>query len=442
MITAFKNHLNTQFKELTTSPFLLACSGGVDSVVLAHLCSQCGLTFALAHCNFNLRGAASTADAQFVANLALELGVPVFQTSFDTNAYIKKHKVSIQMGARTLRYNWFDKLIKTHNYQYLLTAHQREDALETMIINLSRGTGIEGLLGIPEKRDYIRRPLICFAKTALLAFANENHIQWREDSSNDSTDYLRNKIRHEVLPLMADLHPTALENMIQTQSHLKERSQLASLYLQQLKKEFFITIGIEVHITIDQLCATPHVLAVMYGLFSPYGFNDANAVLDLCQRENGKKLLSSSHLLLKDRSKLILTPLLTPSEASCIAEESVSIYPGELGIKNPIQLSISQTKEVSSKAHHEFILVDEDTITYPLKLRHPREGDLFYPNGMKGKKKVSKFLRDEKINVISKASIWLLTDAKDQIIWVVGYRADRRFASKLNTDKSLCFRIL
>ena len=309
MITAFKNHLNTQFKELTTSPFLLACSGGVDSVVLAHLCSQCGLTFALAHCNFNLRGAASTADAQFVANLALELGVPVFQTSFDTNAYIKKHKVSIQMGARTLRYNWFDKLIKTHNYQYLLTAHQREDALETMIINLSRGTGIEGLLGIPEKRDYIRRPLICFAKAALLAFANENHIQWREDSSNDSADYLRNKIRHEVLPLMADLHPTALENMIQTQSHLKERSQLASLYLEQLKKEFFITIGIEVHITIDQLCATPHVLAVMYVLFSPYGFNDANAVLDLCQRENGKKLLSSSHLLLKDRSKLILTPL-------------------------------------------------------------------------------------------------------------------------------------
>ncbi|HAQ54505.1 MAG TPA: tRNA lysidine(34) synthetase TilS, partial [Flavobacteriaceae bacterium] len=239
MITAFKNHLNTQFKELTTSPFLLACSGGVDSVVLAHLCSQCGLTFALAHCNFNLRGAASTADAQFVANLALELGVPVFQTSFDTNAYIKKHKVSIQMGARTLRYNWFDQLIKTHNYQYLLTAHQREDALETMIINLSRGTGIEGLLGIPEKRDYIRRPLICFAKAALLTFANENHIQWREDSSNDSTDYLRNKIRHEVLPLMADLHPTALENMIQTQSHLKERSQLASLYLEQLKKEFF-----------------------------------------------------------------------------------------------------------------------------------------------------------------------------------------------------------
>lgn len=152
--------------------------------------------------------------------------------------------------------------------------------------------------------------------------------------------------------------------------------------------------------------------------------------------------MSSSHLLLKDRSTLILTPLLTPSEASCIAEESVSIYPGELGIKNPIQLSISQTKEVSSKAHHEFILVDEDTITYPLKLRHPREGDLFYPNGMKGKKKVSKFLRDEKINVISKASIWLLTDAKDQIIWVVGHRADRRFASKLNTDKSLCFRIL
>ena len=442
MITAFKNHLNTQFKELTTSPFLLACSGGIDSVVLAHLCSQCGLTFALSHCNFNLRGAASAADAQFVSNLALELGVPVFQTSFDTNAYIKTHKVSIQMGARTLRYDWFDQLIKTYEYQYILTAHHREDAIETMFINLSRGTGIEGLLGIPQKRDYIRRPLISFAKSDLLAFANDNQILWREDSSNASTAYLRNKIRHEVLPLMADLHPTALENMMQTQLHLKESSQLASLYLKQLKKEFCHTIDNEIHITIDLLCATPHVLAVIYGLFSSYGFNDANAVLDLCQRENGKKLVSSSHLLLKDRSTLILTPLLTPSEASCIAEESVSIYPGELGIKDPIQLSISKTKEVSNTPHKKLIFVDEDTIAYPLQLRHPRVGDLFFPNGMKGKKRVSKFLRDEKLNVISKASIWLLTDAKDQIIWVVGYRADRRFASKLNTDKSLCFKIL
>lgn len=125
MITAFKNHLNTQFKELTTSPFLLACSGGVDSVVLAHLCAQCGLSFALAHCNFNLRGVASAADAKFVTDLGLELDVPVFQTSFDTNAYIKIHKVSTQMGARTLRYDWFDQLIKTHEYQFVLTTHLR-----------------------------------------------------------------------------------------------------------------------------------------------------------------------------------------------------------------------------------------------------------------------------------------------------------------------------
>ena len=237
---------------------------------------------------------------------------------------------------------------------------------------------------------------------------------------------------------MADLHPTALENMMQTQLHLKESSQLASLYLKQLKKEFCHTIDNEIHITIDLLCATPHVLAVIYGLFSSYGFNDANALLDLCQRENGKKLISSSHLLLKDRSTLILTPI----EASHIVAESVSIFPGETDIEYPIQLSISKTKEVSNTPHKKLIFVDEDTIAYPLQLRHPRVGDLFFPNGMKGKKRVSKFLRDEKLNVISKASIWLLTDAKDQIIWVVGYRADRRFASKLNTDKSLCFKIL
>ncbi len=438
MITAFKNHLNTQFKELTTSPFLLACSGGVDSVVLAHLCAQCGLSFALAHCNFNLRGVASAADAKFVTDLGLELDVPVFQTSFDTNAYIKIHKVSTQMGARTLRYDWFDQLIKTHEYQFVLTAHHREDALETMFINLSRGTGIDGLLGIPEKRGYIRRPLLFFAKSTIVDFAKNNQISWREDSTNASTAYLRNKIRHEVLPLMADLHPTALENMVQTQLHLKETSKLASLYLEQLKKDLWSKEDNEIHITIDLLIATPSVLSVIYGLFSSYGFNDATAVLELCERENGKKLLSPSHLLLKDRSTLILTPI----DASQIAEESVYIYPGESVIEYPIQLSISKVTEVSPEAYQKFIVVDEDTLAYPLQLRHPKEGDVFYPNGMKGKKRVSKFLRDEKINVISKASIWVLTDAKDQIIWVVGYRADRRFASKLNTDKSLYFNIL
>jgi tRNA(Ile)-lysidine synthase len=173
-------------------------------------------------------------------------------------------------------------------------------------------------------------------------------------------------------------------------------------------------------------------------LFSPYGFNDATAVLELCQRENGKKLLSVSHILLKDRSVLILTPI----EASKIAEESVLIFPGESGITYPVQLSISKSTVISPAAHHEFIHVDEDTLRYPLQLRHPKEGDVFYPNGMKGKKRVSKFLRDQKINVISKNSIWLLTDAKDQIIWVVGHRADRRFVSKLNADKSLCIKIL
>jgi len=210
------------------------------------------------------------------------------------------------------------------------------------------------------------------------------------------------------------------------------------LYLEQLKKDLWSVEDNEIHITIDLLIDTPSVLSVIYGLFSPYGFNDATAVLELCQRENGKKLLSPSHLLLKDRRTLILTPL----ESSFIAKESVHIFPGESVIEYPIQLSISKIKEVSPADHHKFIIVDEDTLAYPLQLRHPKEGDVFYPNGMIGKKRVSKFLRDQKINVISKTSIWLLTDAKDQIIWVVGYRADRRFASKLNADKSLCIKIL
>ncbi|MGB3149186.1 MAG: tRNA lysidine(34) synthetase TilS, partial [Maribacter sp.] len=213
----FKQHINSEFPELLRSKFLLACSGGLDSVVLTHLCYESQMNFALAHCNFGLRGADSNADELFVLKLGKELERQVFVTHFDTLGYMNQHKVSVQMAARDLRYAWFNTILQENNLSTLVTAHHADDDLETFLINLSRGTGINGLSGIPAKTATLRRPLLAFSREQLLAYANLNHLQWREDKSNKDPKYLRNKIRSEIIPTLKELHPTFLENFKNTQ---------------------------------------------------------------------------------------------------------------------------------------------------------------------------------------------------------------------------------
>lgn len=438
MKKAFQTHLQTRFSELQNRPFLLACSGGVDSVVLAHLCSEIGLKFALAHCNFKLRGAASSADARFVLALGKQLNTPVFTTSFNTKEYIAQYKVSVQMAARQLRYRWFNALLKDTPYHYLVTAHHRDDTLETMIINLSRGTGIEGLLGIPEKKGAIRRPLLPFNRATILTFAKENNIVWREDASNQDLNYVRNKIRHKILPLLQDLHPNALENMSQTQSYLSQTHALSQWYLINIKKELWQETAGIITISIAPLLAKPALLATLYGLFAPYGFTRAQSILNLCKGETAKKLLSPTYILLKDRAKLKLYQR-NNSQNINTQKPTYIITKADKELTSPFFLTITSGNFTSNVLTAQMFLADAALLNYPLCLRHIKNGDVFYPTGMKGKKKLSKFLRDEKINVISRASIWLLTDAQDRIIWVVGLRADRRFVAHEKTIKCICF---
>jgi tRNA(Ile)-lysidine synthase len=435
---AFKNHIKSRFPELSEQAFVLACSGGIDSVVMAHLCAKMGLVFALAHCNFNLRGSASQADADFVHKLGAQLSVPVFVNAFNTEGYVEKHKISIQMAARQLRYDWFEELISNTNYTYLVTAHHRDDTLETMLINLTRGTGIEGLLGIPDKRDYIRRPLLPFSRLDIAEYAKKNQILWREDSSNADTKYLRNKIRHSLIPILESLHPTALENIIQTQHHLSQTAALSELYITGLKMSLCKETEKGIQIDINSLLSAPALIASLYALFSPYGFVDSKAVLDLCHGETAKKLVSDTHLLYKDRNILFLYTI-SQSQAT---EASFTIYDKTKSISIPFGLEILDIFEKGSLNGKSVIAVDASLLKFPLVIRHKKDGDFFFPLGMNGKKKLSKFLRDEKINVISKAEIWVLTDAQDAIIWVVGLRADSRFQTGLKTKKSICFKVL
>jgi len=272
VLAAFQQHIDKHFPELKQKAFLIACSGGMDSVVLVHLAAQSKLQFAIAHCNFKLRGATSDADAVFVAKLAKELNSEFHITSFDTANYVNKNKVSIQMAARDLRYAWFTQLQEEYGYGAVLTAHHANDALETFIINLSRGTGIAGLTGIPEKRADILRPLLPFSSEQILAYAQNNALKWREDESNSELKYLRNKVRHQIVPVLEELHPTFLNNFLQTQSHLQHTKALAVQQLARTKEALFYYHKTHIEIKVSDLLALNPLQAHLYGLFQEYGF--------------------------------------------------------------------------------------------------------------------------------------------------------------------------
>ncbi|MEC8832613.1 MAG: tRNA lysidine(34) synthetase TilS, partial [Bacteroidota bacterium] len=292
MLANFKEHITSTMPFLMGKRLLLACSGGVDSVVLAHLCANIELNFAMAHCNFNLRGEESDGDETFVLDLASKLDVEVYVGRFETEAFAKEQGLSVQMAARELRYQWFDELLETKGYDYVLTAHHADDSLETFLINLSRGTGIDGLSGIPEVNGKVIRPLLPFSQNEVLEYANSEGVDWREDSSNASTKYLRNKIRHEIVPSLKELHPAFLQNFLNTQKHLEQTNDLASLYLNELRSKLFREWEGEIKISIAELKKLHPLDAHLYGLLKDFGFTEWEDVKNLLTATSGKKVMS------------------------------------------------------------------------------------------------------------------------------------------------------
>jgi len=226
MLQKFDQHITMNFPFLKESKLLLAISGGLDSVVLMHLCNQLKLSVSLAHCNFKLRNEESDLDEEFVIKLSQILNNQIFTIHFDTENYAQEHKTSIQIAARNLRYQWFQELVSTHHFDYILTAHHADDNLETFLINLTRGSGLEGFTGIPEKNGNIIRPLLPFSRAEILEYAKENQLKWREDASNASTKYVRNKIRHQIVPILKEINPNLLDSFSKTLTHLQESQQM------------------------------------------------------------------------------------------------------------------------------------------------------------------------------------------------------------------------
>ena len=430
MLQKFQNHLLHNFQFLRGKKVLLATSGGKDSMVMVHLLQHLDYEIGIAHCNFELRGIESFDDQYFVKQYAVANNIPVFITQFDTKAFSEDYKISTQVAARELRYNWFYELLETEKYDYILTAHHADDNLETFLINLSRGTGLEGLIGIPEQNEKVVRPLLAFSQEEIEDYASINGIQWREDSSNASDKYLRNKIRHHVVPLLKELNPNFLLSFHKTQGYLQQAQDMvddaAIMVYQQVAQQD----GDTIYFDLQQLQKLPNYKSYLYQWLNEFGFKAWDDIYDLVDSQSGKCVYSSEYRLLKDRDSLLLSRL---NEEDEIQEYSILENQKEVNI--PLNLSFCKVADISIGSN-KTIFVDADKIHYPLVLRHWNEGDHFHPFGMDGKsKKISKLFKDEKLSLIEKESKWLLC-SNTEIVWVIGLRQDERFRID-NTTKNI-----
>ena len=427
--------LQQNFPFLKEKKLLIAISGGIDSVVLTHLLSALNFNISLAHCNFNLRNTASDLDTVFVKELAEKLQIKCFTTSFQTAKIAKENKESTQITARNLRYNWFQETLQAHHFDFVLTAHHADDNLETFLINLTRGSGLDGFTGIPEVNGNIIRPLLKFSRNEIESFAKENGILWREDQSNASTKYVRNKIRHKILPVLKEINPSLLDTFSKTIEHLKESAQIIDDSIEKISKNVVLKENGIAKFKVDKLQQLSNPKAYLYQLLKTYNFSEFNDIYNLLSAQSGKQVFSKTHVLLKDRDVLILSKRENLSEHQKAQEVTFSISKNTAKITTPVHLTLEEVTEQSIQ-NKNTIYVSKESLKHPLIVRKWKNGDYFYPAGMQGKKKLSKYFKDEKLSLLEKQNTWLLCSADDSIIWIIGMRKDNRFKIETKTSKT------
>jgi len=431
MLASFQNHLQRNFPFLWQKRIILAISGGIDSVVLAYLLKELQIPFLMAHCNFQLRGEESEGDQHFVEALAQKLSMPLEVKRFATKEYGKIHALNTQLAARVLRYEWFEQIRQKKGYDYILTAHQANDSWETFLINTSRGTGLKGLLGVPVQNNTILRPLLGFSREEILAFAKENNIIWREDSSNNSDAYTRNKIRHHISPILSQIHPNFLKNLEKTQHILQLTYSFIEEQLEKYRKKCFI-IGTPIIFLVNILKDHPHRSFLLYELLSPYGFTGIEILERFLYASTGKQIFSNTHRILSNRGQWLILPIEKNTTTNIFY-----IHKEDKSIDYPLTIHLEEISAIE-KSKKGTIFLDKEKIQFPLCIRKRKKGDIFYPYGMNGKKKtLSKYFKDEKYSLYEKENQWLLVDNTDQILWVIGKRPDERFLATKNTKRIL-----
>ena len=430
---------------------LLAVSGGVDSVVLCELCKQVGFDFVIAHCNFQLRGEESERDEKFVREIAKKYNVEIFVKKFDTEKFAEAKKISIQVAARELRYEWFNDVVNcqlsmvnneavassdnSHTVTHILTAHHANDNIETLLMNFFKGSGIKGLRGMLPRQGKIIRPLLFAKKEELLAFAKENNLKYVEDSSNTSDKYTRNYFRNQLIPSVQKVFPQVEENLLHNIQRFNDIEIIYSKAIAAHKNKLLEKRGEEIHIPVFKLLKSEPLTTIVFEIIKDFGFtaNQTEEVIKLLKSDTGKYVQSNIHRIIKNRNWLIITPINTLIAENILIEENdkeVQFSTGKVVIKQ-IPVTGYQLSSGESIAQ-----LDADEIKFPLLLRKWKQGDYFYPLGMTRKKKLSKFFIDQKLSLSQKENTWIL-EMNKKIIWIVGMRIDNRFKISSKTKNIL-----
>lgn len=435
LLQQFKQHWAAKKYNLQGAQVLLAVSGGLDSMVMAHLFLVSAIPFAVAHCNFGLRAEASDLDEQLVTDWCNKNQVAIHTARFETKKKSEEWKKGTQETARILRYEWFEEIRNQYKYARVATAHHANDNVETLFINLFKGTGISGLHGILPENGSIIRPLLFASREAIATWAEEHKVPYRNDASNDTDDYLRNAVRHNIVPVVKEWFPNAVANINESIARFADAEVLYKKAIEQARKKLLEKRGLDYYIPILKLKKQTPLATILYELLLPFGFSSAQMphVLNLVDAASGHYITSSTHRIIRDRDFLIITTLpaqgadhITIEAAPCTLETgkyrfSFSIHP----------------RPATIPADANTACLDMKQLTFPLTLRKWRIGDYFYPFGMNmKKKKVSRLLIDAKVPVHEKEHIRIL-ECDKRIAWVSGLRPDERFRVKDTTEQVL-----
>lgn len=435
MLKSFHDHIARHQLCKATDKILLAVSGGLDSMVMLKLFHQASYNIAIAHCNFQLRGAESDGDEEFVKEQCHELKIPFYTKRFDTNNHAWENSLSIQLAARELRYTWFDELLTSEKFDYLATAHHLNDSLETVLLNLCRGTGIEGLAGIPLQNKSIIRPLLFASRTEIEEFAASSKISWREDSSNLTDDYQRNFLRHQIIPKLKEINPSLEHTFLSTLEKVRGGVELMKEGHKQLENSFMSKADGKTYVRKAAFQSFRYAAPVLWELIKQYGFNveQCEEINQSINSQSGKRFLTSTHQLVIDREYLIIWLRQDFWERTEILAGQEKLTLG------PWILDINESEPVIKSDRTEAV-IDLEKLYFPLRWRKWKAGDSFCPLGMDHHKKVSDFLIDQKISIADKDAVTVI-ESNGEIVWVAGYRIDNRFKITPQTKRAITFRI-
>jgi len=433
MLEHFNINLETKLRINKSHKILLAISGGADSIVMLDLFAKSNFICGVAHCNFHLRRDESNKDEKLVEELANSYNFPFYKIDFQTKNYAKENGISIEMAARELRYNWFEEIRQKFDYQYIAVAHHQDDVIETFFINLTRGTGIRGLSGIKEKTGNIIRPLLFTDRKGILHYIDKNNLEFRDDHTNEDTNIIRNRFRHQILPLLKEVNPAAEDNILQTIENLRAAENIMKLKVEEVTNELGVSKLAPVKINIAKLRELKLPYDILYEIVRMYNFNSTQAkdIFESLNRGSGKSFHSNTHLLIKDRTELIITSIKDSSSLPLLINAGDEII--NLGKNNSLTFEkIERGKNFEIPIDHNIAAIDYDKLNFPIKIKEWERGDYFYPLGMQQKKKLSDFFIDEKFSLIDKQEALLLT-SDNQTVWLIGKRIDNRFKI---TDKT------